>query len=90
MWQKSLDAPEYEQKRETAMSLSAEYPVETVCKELDYPVSSFYYQRRQMEAAAAPNDSEVRQQIQDIAAAYPTYGYRCMASAEIIAATTAG
>ncbi len=60
------------------MSLSAEYPVETVCEVLDYPVSSFYYQRRQMEAAAAPDDSEVRQQMQDIAAAYPTYGYRRM------------
>ena len=60
------------------MSLSAEYPVETVCEVLDYPVSSFYYQRRQMEAATAPDDSEVRQQIQDIAAAYPTYGYRRM------------
>lgn len=60
------------------MSLSAEYPVETVCEVLGYPVSSFYYQRRLMEAAAAPDDSEVRQQIQDIAAAYPTYGYRRM------------
>lgn len=60
------------------MSLSAEYPVETVCKVLDYPVSSFYYQRRQLEATTAPGDSEIRQQIQDIAAAYPTYGYRRM------------
>lgn len=63
MWQKSLNSLEYEQKREIAMSLGAEHTVETMCKVLDYPVSSFYYQRRQLETATAPDDSEVHQQI---------------------------
>lgn len=40
--------------------------------------TQLYYQRRQLEATTAPGDSEIRQQIQDIAVAYPTYGYRRM------------
>ena len=52
--------------------------MEIVYKGLDYPVSNFYYQRRQMGATAAQDESEVRRQIQDNAATYPTYGYRRM------------
>jgi len=58
------------------MNLSAEYPVATVCKVLGYPPSSFYYQRRQLAATVAVDDGSLRQQIQDVAAAHPTYGYR--------------
>lgn len=52
------------------MCLKDEYPVTTICGVLALPRSSFYHQ------AVEPDDSALRLAIQDLAAEYPTYGYR--------------
>lgn len=52
------------------MCLKDDYPVTTICAVLDLPRSSFYHQ------GAEPDDSALRLAIQDLAAEYPTYGYR--------------
>ncbi|MGI8935613.1 MAG: IS3 family transposase, partial [Phormidesmis sp.] len=54
------------------MSLLAQgYPVSLVCQVLDYPRSSFYYKEPLDEAELG-----VRQAVQRLAEAWPTYGYR--------------
>jgi len=52
------------------MKLAQEYPVETVCQTLGFPRSSYYY------AALAPDEQELNKAIDELAAAWPTYGYR--------------
>jgi putative transposase len=52
------------------MRLKEEYPVTTICAVLDLPRSSFYHQ------PVAPDESGLQLAIQDLAAQYPTYGYR--------------
>lgn len=52
------------------MSLKDEYPVTTICAVLDLSRSSFYHQGVEL------NDSVLCLVIQDLAAQYPTYGYR--------------
>lgn len=50
-------------------ALAQEFPVETLCKILDCPRSSFYYKERSEE-------DEVRDLIEKIAIEFPRYGYR--------------
>lgn len=49
--------------------LTDEFPVEMLCRLLDCPRSSFYYKE-------VANDLCVRDAIEEIAAAFPRYGYR--------------
>lgn len=50
------------------------YPVATLCRLLDVPRSRYYY------TAAAPSDEAVRQAVEAVAAAFPTYGSRRIAA----------
>jgi putative transposase len=52
------------------MRLAAEYPVSLVCGILGYPRSSYYYQARE------PDDQALQEAITEVAATWPTYGYR--------------
>jgi transposase InsO family protein len=52
------------------MALAAEYPVQVVCRALDYARSSFYY------AAQEPSSVEFEAELQRVAGEWPTYGYR--------------
>lgn len=53
------------------MKLRAEsYPVKDICEVLGLPRSSFYH------SEAVEEDGALRVALQDLAAAYPTYGYR--------------
>lgn len=52
------------------MRLAAEYPVSLVCGTLDCPRSSYYYQARE------PEDQALKEAITQVAATWPTYGYR--------------
>lgn len=52
------------------MKLIQDYPVETVCKAVDFPRSSFYYQ------GGEPDEQALKKAIDELAAAWPTYGYR--------------
>lgn len=52
------------------MRLTKDYPVETACKTLDFPRSSFYYQGEE------PDETALKKAIDELAAAWPTYGYR--------------
>ncbi|MDZ7363907.1 MAG: hypothetical protein ONB46_24815 [candidate division KSB1 bacterium] len=52
------------------MKLAQEYPAETVCQALRFPRSSFYYQ------ALALDEQALEKAIDELAAAWPTYGYR--------------
>lgn len=52
------------------MKLAEEYGVSVVCRVLDMPRSSFYYQ------PAERNDQALGQAIETVAAEWPTYGYR--------------
>lgn len=49
--------------------LAAEFPIETLCGLLACPRSSYYYQQ-------AGEDAGIRDAIEQIAAAFPRYGYR--------------
>ncbi len=51
-------------------ALAADYPVATICDVLGYPRSSYYYQSHSEE------DRAVQQELQRVAAEWPTYGYR--------------
>lgn len=52
------------------MELKTNYPVKTICQVLDYARSNVYYQSRRAD------ESELREAIERLAGAYPTYGYR--------------
>ena len=52
------------------MRLAAEYPVSLVCRILEYPRSSYYYQARE------PDDRALQEALTQVAATWPTYGYR--------------
>lgn len=52
------------------MRLKDEYPVNLICQILDLPRSSFYYQ------PVEQDDSELEKAIEEVAATWPTYGYR--------------
>jgi len=52
------------------MKLAQEYPAEMVCQTLTFARSSFYYQ------APAPDEQELKKAIDELATAWPTYGYR--------------
>jgi putative transposase len=52
------------------MKLAEEYGVSVVCRVLDVPRSSFYYQ------AVERDDQTLEQAIEVVAAEWPTYGYR--------------
>ncbi len=52
------------------MKLAATYPVSVVCEVLGYPRSSYYYQPQ------STDDTELKTAIQEVAGAWPTYGYR--------------
>lgn len=52
------------------MKLIADHPVETVCRALDFPRSSVYYRGKE------PDESSLKKAISELAAAWPTYGYR--------------
>jgi putative transposase len=53
------------------MALRQDYPVSVICEVLDYPRSQVYY-----EPAASVDETDLKQLIQTIAGAHPTYGYR--------------
>src|SRR5262245_41636516 len=70
---KSLaDAPwSREQQREIVMKLAGSYPIRLVCRLLGLPRSSVYYRAR------PPLDEAVlKTALLDVAAEWPTYGYR--------------
>lgn len=46
------------------------YPVTLICAVLDYPRSSYYYRPQ------PPDDAALKTAIQEVAGAWPTYGYR--------------
>lgn len=50
--------------------LADRYPVTLICAVLDYPRSSYYYRPR------PPDDAALQTAIQEVAGAWPTYGYR--------------
>lgn len=52
------------------MKLAALYPVTILCAVLDYPRSSYYYQPQ------PPDDTALKTAIQEVAGAWPLYGYR--------------
>jgi len=52
------------------MKQAATYPVTVVCAVLDYPRSSYYYRPQ------PADDTALQTAIQDVAGAWPTYGYR--------------
>jgi putative transposase len=52
------------------MKLVGEHPVSLVCAVLDCPRSSYYYQVR------APDDQALKEALTQLAATWPTYGYR--------------
>lgn len=52
------------------MKLIKDYSVEAVCKALDFPRSSFYYQGEELD------ETVLKKAIDELAAAWPTYGYR--------------
>ena len=52
------------------MKLTQDYPIETVCNALGFPRSSFYYQGQEQD------EQRLKQAIDELAAAWPTYGYR--------------
>jgi putative transposase len=52
------------------MKLAEEYGVSVVCRVLDVPRSSFYYQ------TVERDDQTLQQAIETVAAEWPTYGYR--------------
>ena len=52
------------------MRLAAEYPVSLACGILGYPRSSYYYQARE------PDDQALQEALTQVAATWPTYGYR--------------
>ncbi len=52
------------------MKLAAEYPVSLVCGILGCPRSSYYYQARE------PDNQALKEAITQVAASWPTYGYR--------------
>jgi len=52
------------------MKLIQDYPVERVCKALDFSRSSFYYQGEE------PDEQALKKAIDELAAAWPTHGYR--------------
>ena len=51
--------------------LCGEYPVGLICRVLGLPRSSFYYRQKE-----SPQELELIDQIESIAAEYPRYGYR--------------
>ncbi len=53
------------------MGLITQYPVATVCQVLNYPRSQVYYQARSL-----GDESEIKDEIRQLAGAHPTYGYR--------------
>jgi putative transposase len=59
------------QKREIMIALRQDYPVSVICAVLDYPRSQVYY-----EPASSVDETDLKQLIQMIAGAHPTYGYR--------------
>ena len=52
------------------MKLAQEYPAFVVCRALAFPHSSFYYQE------STPDEQELKKAIDELAAVWPTYGYR--------------
>ena len=50
--------------------LSKLYPVAVICRVLNYPGSSYYYQPH------SPDEAKVEAAIQGVAGDWPTYGYR--------------
>jgi putative transposase len=52
------------------MKLAQEYPVSLVCRTLSYPRSGYYYQGK------GRDDQALREAIEEVASAWPTYGYR--------------
>jgi putative transposase len=52
------------------MKLAGEYPVSLVCVTLGCPRSSYYYQAR------VPEDPALQEALTQVAATWPTYGYR--------------
>src|SRR5262249_9110638 len=60
------------EKREVVMNLGKTYPIRLVCRLLGVPRSSVYY-------ACHPypdGDAMIKSALLDVAAEYPTYGYR--------------
>jgi len=57
------------QKREIVMKLIKNYPAQRVCKALDFPRSSFYYQGEE------PDETVLKKAIDELATEWPTYGY---------------
>lgn len=50
--------------------LADTYPVQAICRTLDWARSSYYYRRDD------EDDAELRAAIQELAGQWPTYGYR--------------
>jgi len=59
-----------EQKRETAMILTEEYPISLVCEVLELPRSSYYYTKLEKQ------ETEIKKDIERLAGNWPVYGYR--------------
>ena len=59
------------QKQQMAEALQPDYSVRQICDVLGLHRSSLYYQ-----AKTDPSEHQLRQEIEQLAAGYPTYGYR--------------
>jgi hypothetical protein len=69
---KSLGSVEFtlEQKRAVIAMLAQEYPVSVVCEVLECARSSYYHR------PLSPHDASLLHAIEEVAAAWPKYGYR--------------
>ena len=59
------------QKRQLVEALQTDYSVRQICDTLGFNRSSLYYQPK-----ADPSEQRLRDEIEKLAARYPTYGYR--------------
>src|SRR5205807_6049418 len=60
-----------DQKRQVIMTLAGDYPLRLVCRLLGVPRSSVYYQAR-----PPIDEAALKTALLDLAAQWPTYGYR--------------
>ena len=70
---KSLDLAQLNrsQKQQMIEALQTDYSVRQICDALGLHRSSLYYQSK-----TDPSEQQLRKQIEQLAACYPTYGYR--------------
>ena len=70
---KSLDAVELNpsEQQHIVETLRTDYSVRQICETLDFNKSTLYYQSK-----SDPSEEVLREEIETLAARYPTYGYR--------------